>query len=1431
MKRKWLALSAVIVFVFAACFSFWMEKPALMQKLSGTVIEEANNKLNGTLTMGQLNISWTGNIVIQDPVIRDAQGRLVVSSSSMVIAINPFKVISSALDGHVAGAIEEVNMESPELHMWQNGQDNTWNIETLIKTSSSSQEAGFRANINLYDGTVRARLANGTVLVGNDVNGLVSFTEYPSIKGTLSATIDDHDVTAKGTYRSSRDYAVTVQGDRIEASYVAPFIPDGTNLTIDDGHIDHIRVDIGQSHRGQTLRGKADIEGGAGTAYGMKFDNLAGHVFFDQHSVTYDTLSVDINGQTIHSSGEVTLDSDTPVFTLTVEGPYIDVGAFSDSLGVPVTGTAAIKGKLWGTADDMNGTVTMEAPWLSYEGLAIHDGALEAALSHGVVEVERLDVGVAGGSLRATGSYDIHTGKMKGSFTADAIHAEEIPQVPVSIVGTVSGTGDVRGDVHDINSLQGRGTFHVDGLSYNGLTCDSADVQASYSDGIAYIHSLTASIGDGSFYAAGSYDTQKSAMDIAFSATNLPLSLASSYIGVPVEGVVSAAGYVTGTGPDMDVQFHGSNGSIKGMAFDTIDGALRKEGPVVTISNTVWRYVDGTHEGSGTINMDTGALNLTVATKHMRLERLLDGVGKTDFPLTGWADNTLYITGTMENPKAKGSFYLHDGSGYGYLYKTIQSDYEFHGGTVYFYNGSMSSYDADIMFSGSVGDTLNVDIDGSHMDIARISPKKGPQRSGIMNVHAHVGGTLQNPTASGTLRAPSLLLNGMTFTDVSGDVGYYGGILRLSDFHFSVNGGTFSMNGGYNPSNRWIMARASMKSGDVGSFLKLAGLTTAKMEGRIDGDLSIDGTVENPRGRLTGQLTQATIGDKPVEPTDIDIQYEDNTIDIHKLALHVDDGVIAAQGTYGFQGDVKMQVAARNFSAKVLQDLIGRQDLDIDTRIDAVANLSGQGKRPNADVSLQLHGGTIKGISFTDMYALLNVYDGMITIDQAYVERSPYKLSAVGSIPVAAVTGERTSESMNVAITFDHAGLDILTFLTPWITSATGPLEGSLQLKGTAAQPLLYGSLGVTDGTVSIKSVRYPLSRIRGSVEFNGQSATFSASGQMDKEKASHAGTVALSANAQWEGWTPTYYEGTIQADRLNIESPFFTGPLTGVLSIQQGEERPVLSGDVTISNTTLDVPLAFRSSDEPMDLGLDFTLTLGDKVRFYNAALYDLTATGSAHFGGTVAHPHVTGSYKAERGIIHYLDTNFRIQQAEASFGFPDTFLPKVNVEAVTRVGQYNVLLNLRGPADNMDMMLRSNPPLTKNQIVSLITLHNGGMKNDSSIDSKEVNGLVGTGIRMTLNSLGITQGLEKVLKLDKLTVTTGSLDYQDEKADVGDDYYNIEMGKYIMNNFMVTAAFGLNHDDNRFGFEYTPNRFGIAAWKSNDDSFIGGVYRFNFH
>lgn len=267
------------------------------------------------------------------------------------------------------------------------------------------------------------------------------------------------------------------------------------------------------------------------------------------------------------------------------------------------------------------------------------------------------------------------------------------------------------------------------------------------------------------------------------------------------------------------------------------------------------------------------------------------------------------------------------------------------------------------------------------------------------------------------------------------------------------------------------------------------------------------------------------------------------------------------------------------------------------------------------------------------------------------------------------------------------------------------------------------------------------------------------------------------------------------------------------------------------VDNTTVDIPLTLASSSDGPDLDLDFTLTLGNKVRLYSPALYDLMVNGSVTFKGNLNHPQPSGRFEATRGTVHYLDTNFRVTKAKADFSRYDSFLPYIDAEGFSRVGQYNVMLTLRGRADNMDLMLRSDPPLTKPQIVSLITLRNGDERPQSSLNAEDVDSLIGSGIRMTLNSLGITQSLERALSLDMLTVTNGSLDLNDRNTDMSRNYYNIEMGKYLFNDFMVTAAFGLNHGDDRFGVMYDLGRnFSVNAWTSDDNQFIGGVYKYSF-
>lgn len=1431
MRKKWLVSGAVFVFLFAALFSLWMEKPALMQKLSETVTSTVNDKINGTLTFSAMDVSLSGRVRLQDPVIRDTQGRTVLSGSDIQIFVNPWKIVASLPDGNPAAAIETVDISQPVVHVWQKPSDNTWNVATLIKTSKEKADSGFRAIVRFHDGAVRARLADGTLITGSRGDGTLDFTSYPAIYGDMTLYVDGEKLTASGHYTSSREFDVLLRGDAVKASYASSFIPSGTDVTVEEGALRDIRVRYARSHNGDSLSGTASVDNLSGTASGLSYDQVSGTVRLNSQNVRIDRLKGRINGQDISASGEVRINGDVPVFNLDVDVPGADLAAFADKLPAGISGTAAFKGSIWGTASEIRGSGTLTVPELTYDGTTLYHGEVVFSCDGSQTDISHLSADAAGGHLEGSGTYNLSSGDFQASLDADSIHLEEISQLPVSVLGTVSASLTVSGNQNQ-GTVQASGHASAAGFSYNGIEADQAEGDFIYADGLLSLSGLTASVQGGTVRVHGVYDTEGPRTDLSFTADNLPLDMASAYAAVPMTGTFSAAGHLYGSGPDWNLIFHARDGSIQGMDFDSIDGSLSGSGSRILIPSVVWRYNDGTHRASGMADLDTRQVNLQVVTQHMRLERLLPALGRGDIPLTGWADNTITVTGSLDQPSAQGSFHLTSGSAYGYLYKNVSADYTLRDGTVYITNGDITAYDASIRVAGYLGQHMDLTLDGSHLDIARLVPQKGPQRSGIMNVRGHLGGTMDNPVFEGSLQSDSLIFNGIALDDIQGNLGYYGGIFRLTNFHFKQNGGTYELRGGYNPANGWIMARARVQAADLGSILKLSGAPLQSIQGRLEGQLAIDGTTDDPRARLTGTLTQGYIDDAAVEPARIDVQYENNAVQIHELTLKSGDAVLAAQGSYALHGPVQMQIAAHHFPARLLAAVTGQTNVQIDAPVDFAANLSGTGDHPSADVSLQLGSGMVNGISFTGMYALLNLRDRMIKIHQAYILKDPYKASASGTIPVAALTGEKTDESMDVMVKLDHAGLDILTFVTPLITEAQGGLNGSLQLKGTAADPQVYGTLSVDDGSLSIRTVRNPLTRITGQLQFTGRKAAFSGSAVMDKAKAKNPGKLQVQADASWQGWEVTSYKGLLALDHLGVVCPYFTGPLTGNLTVSPGDGMPLLSGTITIDDTTLNLPLSLSDTESNFDAALDITVALGDDVRLYNGALYDLMVHGKAHFGGTLAHPHGTGGFEASRGTIHYLDTNFRVSRAKAEFNQPDTFLPYLDVEGHTRVGQYNVLFNLRGPADAMDLMLRSNPPLTKAQILSLITLRNSSGKKDSSLNSEDVNTLIGSGIRMTLNSLGITQALEKALNLDMLNITTGSLDYNSKTADVENNYYNIEMGKYLFNDFMLTAAFGLNHDDNRIGMQYNlGSKFGVAAWKSADDSFIGGMYKYSFY
>ena len=86
------------------------------------------------------------------------------------------------------------------------------------------------------------------------------------------------------------------------------------------------------------------------------------------------------------------------------------------------------------------------------------------------------------------------------------------------------------------------------------------------------------------------------------------------------------------------------------------------------------------------------------------------------------------------------------------------------------------------------------------------------------------------------------------------------------------------------------------------------------------------------------------------------------------------------------------------------------------------------------------------------------------------------------------------------------------------------------------------------------------------------------------------------------------------------------------------------------------------------------------------------------------------------------------------------------------------------------------------------------------------------------------VQDAVQNSLGLDMINITTGSLN-PDEPVD-GDisGNYNIEIGKYIIPNLMVTDGQGVNNNMNKYGINYKVDKhLKFAGWRTNDN---GGYF-----
>ena len=1224
-------------------------------------------------------------------------------------------------------------------------------------------------------------------------------------KGALNGLLDDHSIAVNGSIDMNKmdDFDLFIQAEAVDISGFMSMAPSNKNLSITSGMLHDVKTQITGRDGKYSMSGNVAFDGVGGTykngstTYQIGQGN--GKIFFQNNTILISHSGWYVNDQAVKVNGLVTL-GDEVGLNLNAVADSVALEAFTKN---QITGNVGGRVHIGGTSVNPYVSGSIKSDAISYDNYHIDSGEANFSYSNGTVDIHDASLYIGNGSVKGKGQYGIDSGE----FSIDGtIHNAEIApftqnlSTPVS--GTVNGEFSVRGKHSDITSLEGNivGTS----LSVRGISIDSAQVSFNNAGNLTNI-ALTGAIGDGQLSGYGTIDNNL--LNLSLSADSLDASNFSSLVGTSISGNITGYASVTGNLDNPSVTGSVTSPEIVygGAHFNSINAGFTIQNHILELTDTSIGDGDGAITIEGTLDLNSNALNMRARAKAVRIENLIRPF--SDVPLTGWFESENEIQGTLDNPYVQGHVHLYDGSYNGKLISDAKADYTLENKILTLPKFTIQGYGAVIQGSGTVSeDALNIDLEGKDIDIGRLLVNTDYDVKGYVQAKGHIGGSLYNPNFNGSVTSNFLTINGEGITNISGTLYADTTVVNLEKIEFDEeNGGHYMARAGMSTvGDKRLFGTLQVTNGRVSNLLSLLGKPVDKLDGSLSGRVDLGGTYGNPSLNVVGSIKDVTIDTQVVGDATIDASLENRKFNIRTLKLPVGDGLIAAGGTVDLDGDAELQIAVRDVDIEPFLPLIG-DNINATGSVTGVINMTGVTKNPKVELSAALANGSYNGIDIDKAFVLATMENHVINVQRIQGVKGDYKLSAYGKIPFTALytTGyldANDSKAMDMTIDFN------------------------VHVTGTIDQPEAYGTVSVRDGTMKIKSIGNELKDIDGDLIFSGQQVDFQSRISAGK------GTAGLAAKVNWTGHEMTNYRMAVQLDDFDLANEYISGPLKGELYIAEKDGIPTLMGNLNLENMKFKIPLSLETSESTRNLGMDVNVHAGKNVRLYDKTLYNMQIRGDVHFGGSVFEPAASGQFNVISGTFKYLSQTFDINKGTATFA-TGSYLPMLQLDAETNVGTYNIHLGVKGTVDHMDLTLKSEPSLSRKQIISMLTFGRGEPSNSSTITNEDANALAVASAQMF--AFGYVQdAVQNALGLDRVNITTGSIDPNEPTSRETSGNYNIEIGKYVLPRTMITYTQGINNKQNKYGIEYSLRRsVKFNAWHtSHGSTYFGGRWTREF-
>jgi translocation and assembly module TamB len=580
--------------------------------------------------------------------------------------------------------------------------------------------------------------------------------------------------------------------------------------------------------------------------------------------------------------------------------------------------------------------------------------------------------------------------------------------------------------------------------------------------------------------------------------------------------------------------------------------------------------------------------------------------------------------------------------------------------------------------------------------------------TGTVAADVNISGTKGNPEGGGRIQVTDATAYGEPIKSASADLQLSHQEARVQNLHVVHNGAQITGDGSYNLKN------TSFQFHLVGSNFQLATIRKlnsgrANVAGLFAFNAVGSGTVQQPIINASARLQNFVVNGERVGDATFTAVTQGDTLRLTGRS-NFRNAELTTDGTVKIREDLlpaNISIRFSNFDfMPFLQPLLqGR--MNGKSYVGGTVSIQGPLRQPrNLTVVAEIPTlrAELQGVQLSNPEPIrANMMNQVVQIENFRLVGKDTEMNARGSVDFKADPRLRLRAN-------GRMDLKLVQSFNPDVNSA-GLVDFNMNVNGAIAKPTVQGEVRITNGTFNVIDFPNGLSNVNGSVLFTEdrvqvQSLTAHTGGGDIQigGYATYTPQINFNLTAQGHDIRFRYPQGVSSTADIDLK-------LTGSLN------NSLLSGDVTITkfgfNNQFDLALYLARSNRPPDtprasplnnLRLNVHLVSTPELQV-QSSLAKLAGNVDLNVRGVASNPVVLGRVSASEGQISLNGQTYRLERGDVTFSNPARTEPSVDIEATTRVREYDLTIRMVGqPARGLKPTFRSDPPLPDADILNLL-------------------------------------------------------------------------------------------------------------------------------